>query len=189
MLRVFVLFVLLGYQNIALSSDTSNDFSLGLVSNKEERLFLYTDKATLAAQSVYTCFNDTTDKNNNRCLSLKGDDFILSDKHNVVYDSVDDKTTYTFFYNKKLTQLEHFMDELSISVIYPNNPKQENTVKITGALNQAEIIFNTNKVNITNCYSSEGIHIFNKDDINKYHLYYYLGFDVISDCPDALFEE
>ncbi|MBG2874140.1 hypothetical protein I4902_00595 [Proteus alimentorum] len=189
MFRALILLVLLGYQTVALSSDRSNDFSIGLVSNKEEGLFLYTDKATLAAQSVYTCFNDTTDKDNNRCLSLKGEDFTLSDKHNVVYDSVDDKTTYTFIYNKKLTQLEHFMDELSTSVIYPNNPNQENSVKITGALNQSEIIFNNNKVNITNCYSSEGIHIFDKDDINKYHLYYYLGFDVISDCPDTLFEE
>ncbi|OAT45822.1 hypothetical protein M997_2634 [Proteus hauseri ATCC 700826] len=189
MLRVLILFVLFGHQSIAFSSNGFSDASIGLIANKNDGLFLYTDKAMLADQSIYTCFNDPIDKNNNRCLSLKGEDFDITDKDNVVYDSVDDKITYTFLYNKKLTQLEHFMDELSTSVIYSNNPNNNNTIKITGALNQSEIIFNNDKVNITNCYSSEGIHIFNKDDINKYHLYYYLGFDVISDCPDELFEE
>lgn len=189
MLRAILLFILLGYQHVAFSSNGSDDFSIGLVSNKEDGLFLYTDKAILTGQSVYTCFNDLTDKNNDRCLSLKGEDFTISDKHNVVYDPVDDKITYTFIYNKKTMQLAHFMDELSVSVIYPNNPKQENAVKITGVLKQVEITFNENKVNITNCYSSEGIHIYNKDNLKKYHLCYYLGFDVISDCPDELFEE
>ncbi|MEQ4987653.1 hypothetical protein ACBQ20_05005 [Proteus vulgaris] len=189
MLRAFILFTFLGYQSIALGSNSSNNFSLGLVSNKEEGLILYTDKPTLAEQLIYTCFNDPTNKNNNQCLLLQGKDFNITDKYNVVYDSIDDKITYTYLYNKKSTQLVDFMDELSMSVIYPNNPNQENSIKITGALNHSEIIFDHQKINITNCYSSEGIHIFNKDDISKYHLYYYLGFDVISDCPDKLFEE
>lgn len=189
MLRILLLSTLLFYHGTAFSSETPADFSIGLVSNEEEGLFLYTDKANLASQSVYTCFNDPIDENNNRCLSLNGEDFTISDKHNVVYDSIDDKTTYTFIYNKKLTQLEQFRDELSTSAIYHNNPNQKDTVKITGALNQSEIIFNSSKVNITNCYSSEGIHIYDKNNINKFHLYYYLGFDVISDCPDELFEE
>ena len=188
-LKILFAFILMIFHSAAFSRETDTDFSIALVSNMDEGLFLYTDKSSLENQSVYTCFNDPLDESHNRCLSLKSEDFKITDKYNVVYDSLDDKTTYTFLYSSKLTQLEHFTYELSIAIIYPNNPSQKNTMKIKGALNQSEISFNGNKVNITNCYSSEGIHIFNKDDIKKYHLYYYLGFDVISDCPDELFEE
>lgn len=189
MLRVLSLFTLLIFHGVAVSNETSNTFSIGLVSNQDEGLFLYTDKANLADQAIYTCFNDPNELKNNRCLSLKGKDFKITDKYNVVYDSIDDKKTYTFQYNEKLTQLAHFTDELSTSVIYPNNLNKKNIIKITGTLNQAEITFNNNKIEITQCYSSEGIHIYDKNNINKFHLYYYLNFDVTSDCPDELFEE
>lgn len=150
-------------------------FAIGIVTSKGARLLISTTKSSLRDDIVLIC-----SPLKRICKPILSESLTVVGGNEYVEDVETNKSIYTYSFLDDMS-----LNNIDIAIIYPKLNAREINVTF-GDKEGVFITCNAFKARVTFCTSTEGVHIYSEP--KKYHLYYALGYEVMANCSEGVYE-
>lgn len=150
-------------------------FAIGIVTSEGARLSISTTKDSLRDDMVLIC-----SPLKRICKPILSESLTVVGGNESVEDVETNKSVYTYSFLNDMS-----LNNIDIAVIYPKSNASEVNVTF-GDKEGVFITGNAFKYRISFCTSTEGVHIYSEPQ--KYHLYYALGYEVMANCSEEVYE-
>ncbi|MTC09966.1 hypothetical protein GKR51_17845, partial [Providencia sp. wls1948] len=160
-----------------------NSLSIGFFSYSPNEKILYSTENDLNNKMVTACVNNQYNNSEFKCYNMNGNDFQKTEKGNDGYNLINNLPLVKYNYKKKL---HDDSDGIFFAYIYDKGHK----VKIHFTAQDPSsftVNYNNHTLKLATCLSTEGLYFYDKNKPNNLKLYYYLGYDVESSCPEYLY--
>ncbi|EPO3374185.1 hypothetical protein [Enterobacter hormaechei] len=157
------------------ANELNSSLAIGIVTRDNSSLLISTTKKSLRDDIVLIC-----SPVNRVCKSILSESLVVVGANESVEDVATGKNIYTYSLldDKSLTDID-------IAIVHPK--ASTGKVNVTfGVENNILVTDNKHKYSISLCASNEGVHIYS--DPKKFHLYYSLGYEVMANCSEGLYE-
>ena len=150
--------------------------SVGIVSFNKSKMQISTTKNTLVGNELLICSLEEKS-----CRPYQGNYFSKAKPNDAVNDIATDKKIYTYSYSG--TGYQDLQGKINLALIFEGSDVKPLDIEFDDQ-NTLKIKNHNMKNVISYCMSSEGIHVLSQP--GNIHLYYYLGYDIEGNCPDAI---
>lgn len=150
-------------------------FAIGIVTSEGARLLISTTKDSLRDDIVLIC-----SPIKRICKPILSESLTVVGVNESVEDVETNKSVYTYSFLDDISS-----NDIDIAVIYPKLNAREINVTF-GDKEGVFITANAFKIRISFCTSTEGVHVYSEP--KKYHLYYALGYEVMANCSEEVYE-
>lgn len=178
----YILFILYCFSGLTFALDT-NILSIGFFSYSLNEKILYSTETDLNNKMVTVCVNNLYNNSEIKCYKLKGRDFQKTEQGNDGYNSKNGLPLVKYNYRGELNDDN---DGLFFAFVYSKNHKPEIHFTAQDSSNFT-IKYSHLTLKLATCLSTEGLYFYDKNKPNNLKLYYSLGYDVESNCPEYLY--
>lgn len=156
------------------ANELTSSLAIGIVTRDNSSLLISTTKKSLRDDIVLIC-----SPVNRVCKSILSESLVVVGANESVEDVATGKNIYTYSIldDKSLTDID-------IAIVHPK--ASTGKVNVTFGGDNILVTANKHKYSISLCASNEGVHIYS--DPKKFHLYYSLGYEVIANCSEGVYE-
>lgn len=161
-----------------------NSLSVGFLSYFSDDITLYSTESDLNDKIVTSCFQNRHENNNEvKCFNMNGRDFQKTEQGNDGYNLKNGLPLVKYNYKE---ELHDDNDGLFFAFVYSKNQKAEFHFTAQDSSNFT-VKYSHLTLKLATCLSTEGVYFYDKNKPNNLKLYYSLGYDVESSCPEYLY--